>query len=266
MAGRRLLLQAVGWISPGFDPGGDLGALPLDVAQSQAPQAAGLIALFVDAGLLYASNDEVRLRAADLERLRWLAQDHDEMLLVHAVELSESSVAGHQAQLPPPPLSLLQLAERSWLSGARQLGLMALLAYSLNKPVPGKLVYEALQRLLSPEVPAPHIAHVASLAPCMRSALVALLARRGHDGVSTEVARGLAHAVSPTHLSWALTTAALAGNGCCTFIPPFVSSAIHRSPHATAAERVAIHLEGGCVAHARRRPARRPASYLRAAL
>ena len=225
-----------------------MGALPLDVAESQAPQAAGLAALFADADLLYASDDEERLRAADLERLHWLALDHDEMLLVHAVDLSESSVPG---QLPPPPLSLAQLADRPWLGGARQLGLMTLLAYSLNKPVPGKLVYEALQRLLSPEVPAPHIAHVASLAPCMRSALIALLARRGHDGVSTEVRQQLACTLSPPQLSHISDPSS-------PFRP--LITARHRRT-----ECVAVRLEGGRLTSPRRCLARQSASHRRAA-
>ena len=98
-----------------------------------------------------------------------------------APEAAGGSTAGGAA----PALSLSQLVSRPWLSGTRRLNLMALLAVSLHQSLPGKLVLEALQRLCGSDVRAEHVTALSRLPPCMRASLLMLLAKRGHDGVSS---------------------------------------------------------------------------------
>ena len=81
------------------------------------------------------------------------------------------------------PLELTTIAQLQWLTGFRRQGLMGLLAFSLHHLVPGPLVLEALTR--RPEIRADAIAQLVALPPCIRTALLVLLGRRGHDGVSS---------------------------------------------------------------------------------
>ena len=185
-------------------------------------RAETLVHMFSDAELLHNADGDVRAQA-DTRRLRWLSADHDISQHVTFVAASKAAAAaanaptgatiqteiqpetgdegGHQLspqrrpsltleilppKLPPPPLSLAALVGRKWLSAARRLELMALLAYSLHHAVAGALVHEALYAILAPEVKAAHIAALARLPACLRAALLLLLARRGHDGVSSQ--------------------------------------------------------------------------------
>ena len=151
-----------------------------------APQAAVLGALFEASEQLLQMESEARNRA-DLKRLKWLAADFDAtaMLLHEHHVATEPGEAEEEAADEPAaesgPLQLCSLAQQGWLKGGRRIGLMSLLAYSLQQLVPGRLVHEALKALLCEdggELPAEHVALLFSLPPCMRAALLVSLARR----------------------------------------------------------------------------------------
>ena len=151
-----------------------------------APQAAALGALFEASEQLLQMESEARNRA-DLKRLKWLAADFDAtaMLLHEHHVATEPGEAEEEAADEPTaesgPLQLCSLAQQGWLKGGRRIGLMSLLAYSLQQLVPGRLVHEALKALLCEdggELPAEHVALLFSLPPCMRAALLVSLARR----------------------------------------------------------------------------------------
>ena len=128
----------------------------------------------------------MRAVASDLRRLRWLATDFDSVEKLNRMPRPRTSVGGRQShaygrvgsasrlRAPPPALLLLgRLSEKPWLSGSRQQGLMALLAYSLHRPISGKAVHHALNRLLCPNVSPADVPQIAALPPCLRSALLA---------------------------------------------------------------------------------------------
>ena len=167
--------------------GVDLSALPrrLAVAKSRAPQAVQLVGLFESWDALYRAGKDAR-QHADIKRLRWLAADFDaHASLAHAAVGGASAAAVLGGGGGGAPLELTTIAQLQWLTGLRRQGLMGLLAFSLHHLVPGPLVLEALTRLLSPEIRADAIAQLVALPPCIRTALLVLLGRRGHDGVSS---------------------------------------------------------------------------------
>ena len=167
-----------------------------------------LVTVFADCELLYDSSAEDKV-AMDTRRLRWLAAEYDLNRQVIVADLNRRTAARaadaiRKATLPGGggaaaaseakekagvkllPLSLVALSTRSWLSGPRKLNLMALLALSLHQPMPGPLVHEFLIATLAPELGPEHVSEVARLPPCLRAALLLLLTKRGHDGVSSE--------------------------------------------------------------------------------
>ena len=141
-----------------------------------APQAEALCALLEGGEALLQLESEARTRA-DQRRLRWLAADYDATAaLRHA--------AGAAAGLPAP-LQLGALTQHKWMSGQRRLGLMTLLAHSLQHVVARPLVEEALRALLCDgggELPAELVAPLYRLPPCLRAALLSLLSRRTRHG------------------------------------------------------------------------------------
>ena len=132
-AGRSILLEAIGDISLDQDLGVDVA----DVQQSQAPQAESLIELLSDVSALQLVQSVIddatqqKYEQADLARLRWLAADHDS-----TVALKTSPAQGTPGKGKLPPVSLTEFCGKNWLAGARQLGMMALLAFSLHKSIP----------------------------------------------------------------------------------------------------------------------------------
>ena len=153
-----------------------------------APQAAALDALFEASELLLQMESEARNRA-DLKRLKWLAADFDASAVLQHEYRATTEPHGEEEEVADEPteesasgpLQLCSLAQQGWLKGGRRIGLMSLLAYSLQQLVPGRLVHEALKVLLCEdggELPAEHVSLLFSLPPCMRAALLVSLARR----------------------------------------------------------------------------------------
>ena len=167
-------------------PAGEPEGTPITCAQLRATgrafeRSTALVSLLADWSLL--TNADVHARSmADGRRLRWLAADFDASL-AHSHRLAQADAAKADGGAP---LSLATAATRPGLAGQRRLGLMALLALSLHRPLAGPLVQEALEYLLAPETPSAHIVLLARLPPCLRAALLLLLAKRGHDGVSSQ--------------------------------------------------------------------------------
>lgn len=153
-----------------------------------APQAAALCALFEAGELLLQMESEARNRT-DLKRLKWLAADFDASAVLQHEHRAATEPLGEEEEAADEPteesasgpLQLCSLAQQGWLKGGRRIGLMSLLAYSLQQLVPGRLVHEALKVLLCEdggELPAEHVSLLFSLPPCMRAALLVSLARR----------------------------------------------------------------------------------------
>ena len=143
-----------------------------------------LVTLFQDWDVLVVADAQKRTET-DARRLRWLAADFD-LSLAHSHALRISAVTQEASPFDTTALSLAAIAVRPWLTGARRLQFMCLLALSLYQPIPGQLVQEALTSILTPGMLPEHIATLSRLPPCLRASLLFLLTRRGHDGESSE--------------------------------------------------------------------------------